>query len=177
MYIMKEFIQRRSWHKVLGFFRREVVSMCKYSALEIAKWFLGENRRRMAEEDSDYISNLKLQKLLYYAQGCYLAIKGNALFREDILAWEHGPVVRDIYDRYRRFGADGINEPDKNYYVPIDSEDEKILLEVFDAFGIYSAWKLRNMTHEETPWQETEPNGVIKTSSIKEYFENHYIEN
>jgi uncharacterized phage-associated protein len=42
----------------------------------------------------DVISNLKLQKLLYYAQGFYLAIYGKALFEEDIVAWEHGPVVR-----------------------------------------------------------------------------------
>ena len=45
-----------------------------YSAIDIAKWFLNENRSRMNDEDSDYITHLKLQKLLYYAQGCYLAV-------------------------------------------------------------------------------------------------------
>lgn len=46
-----------------------------YSALDIAKWFLNINRAQMNFEDSEYITNLKLQKLLYYAQGYYLARK------------------------------------------------------------------------------------------------------
>lgn len=53
-----------------------------YSASTIAKWFLYYNQKTMDEEDADLISNSKLQKLLYYAQGCYLAIKGVPLFRE-----------------------------------------------------------------------------------------------
>ena len=47
-----------------------------YKASLIAKWFLYYNQITMDQEDADLISNLKLQKLLYYAQGCFLAIKG-----------------------------------------------------------------------------------------------------
>lgn len=65
----------------------------KYSALDIAEWFLYYNRSIMEEYDAEYISNLKLQKLLYYAQGCYLALRDKSLFCDNILAWKHGPVV------------------------------------------------------------------------------------
>lgn len=50
----------------------------KYSALTVAKWFLWYNDK-ILEEDADLIPNLKLQKLLYYAQGCYLALKKDPL--------------------------------------------------------------------------------------------------
>lgn len=48
--------------------------MAKYKAFDIAEWFLLYNNYIMGESDADLITNLKLQKLLYYAQGCYLAI-------------------------------------------------------------------------------------------------------
>ena len=57
----------------------------KYSALTVAKWFLWYNDKILEEEDADLISNLKLQKLLYYAQGCYLALKNEPLFNEQIV--------------------------------------------------------------------------------------------
>ena len=51
----------------------------KYSALTVAKWFLWYNDKILEEEDADLISNLKLQKLLYYAQGCYLALRNEVI--------------------------------------------------------------------------------------------------
>lgn len=85
-----------------------------YSALDIAKWFLNYNLflRNVDNEDTDDISNLKLQKLLYYAQGCYLAMYDAPLFKEDIVAWAHGPVVREVYDEYKAYGSGGITPPD-----------------------------------------------------------------
>ena len=59
------------------------------SANDIANWFLNENRKQLNFEDSEYITNLKLQKLLYYAQGCYLAKYDKVLFKDDFVAWEH----------------------------------------------------------------------------------------
>ncbi len=120
-------------------------------------------------EDSEYITNLKLQKLLYYAQGFYLARTNTPLFKEDFLAWEHGPVVRKIYDKYKSNGANGIKY-DEDFKVTIDVETEKILEEVYEKYGQYTAWKLRNMTHEEKPWQETPRNEVIPKNKIEEYF-------
>ena len=60
---------------------------------DIAKYFLAQ----ADEEIGDLISNLKLQKLVYYAQGFYLALHDEALFPEDIEAWTHGPVVPVLY--------------------------------------------------------------------------------
>lgn len=145
-----------------------------YSALDIAKWFLAENRRRMIDGESDFLTHLKLQKLLYYAQGCHLAIKDKKLFGENIVAWAHGPVVEKVYSKYKDFGSSPIVF-DEEYRQTIDATTEGILREVFDVFGQYSAWKLREMTHSEEPWKNTPRNGVIDTNLIKDYFKREYI--
>ncbi len=140
-----------------------------YRAEDIAEWFLNKNRIQMNFEDSEYITNLKLQKLLYYAQGYFLAKKDTPLFEEDFLAWEHGPVIRKIYDKYKVNGANGIKY-DSDFKIDIDKETERILEEVYNEYGQYTAWKLRNMTHEEKPWKTTPRNEIISKEKIKDYF-------
>jgi len=146
----------------------------KYSALQIAEWFLNYNRKQMNEEDAEYITNLKLQKLLYYAQGCYLALTDNPLFKEDILAWEHGPVVNEVYQKYKINGARGI-QYDEKFCENIDEQTQNILKQVYEVFGSYSAWALRNKTHQEAPWQNTIRNDIIDLGLIKKYFKGRYV--
>ncbi len=149
--------------------------MAKYTAKEIAIWFLRENRIMKDDYDADSISNLKLQKLLYYAQGSYLALTNEPLFNENILAWKHGPVVNEVYQVYKKYGSDGI--PDNQLeHVDIDPSTTSILKQVYSVFGQYSAWGLRNMTHEENPWKSTNLNDVIALPKIKDYFKENYIE-
>lgn len=152
------------------------IGEAKYSASAVAQWFLAENNRRMHEGDSDYITHLKLQKLLYYAQGCYVAETGNALFGDTIEAWTHGPVVPSVYKDYKAHGSDPIKCEGDLSFPEIDSETQGMLQEVFDVFGQYSAWKLREMTHEEDPWKNTQQNDVIPLPEICRYFEAEYIE-
>ena len=146
----------------------------KYSALQIAEWFLNYNRKQMNEEDAEYITNLKLQKLLYFAQGCYLALTDNPLFKEDILAWEHGPAVNEVYQKYKINGARGI-QYDEKFCENIDEQTQNILKQVYEVFGSYSAWALRNKTRQEAPWQNTIRNDIIDLELIKEYFKGRYV--
>lgn len=138
-----------------------------YSAFDIANHFLF-----MADDDAgELLSNLKLQKLLYYAQGAYLALKGQPLFNERILAWTHGPVVAKVYYKYQAYENNGIPAPDPSTLVEIDPETREILNEVFTVYGQFSAWKLRDLTHEEPPWKET-PNGEeITHQQLRTYFD------
>ena len=121
--------------------------------------------------DGDGVSNLKLQKLTYYANGFYSAIHDKPLFEDKISAWAHGPVVENLYHEYKQYGSERIPTPENNPFHKIDKEEAELVKEVFDVFGQYSAWKLRNMTHEETPWIEHEADaGVIPNDDMKEYF-------
>lgn len=148
----------------------------KMSAKDVAKWFLAYNREMMNEGDAEYIPNLKLQKLLYYAQGCFLALRDQALFDDPIVAWKHGPVVENVYHLYKENGANGIVFDEKFDFSKIDDDVETILEEVYDVFGQYSAWKLRNMTHNETPWKSTNQNSIIPNETIKDYFLKEYVD-
>lgn len=147
-----------------------------YTAGQVAEWFLAHNRKIMAEEDAEYISNLKLQKLLYYAQGTYMAIVDRLLFNDPIVAWRHGPVVESVYHEYKENKSNGIVFGESFDFDIFDLETQNILKEVYDYFGQYSAWKLRNMTHAETPWVNACINGVISNDSIRDYFKKEYVE-
>lgn len=147
-----------------------------YKALDIALWFIHYSTLLSILKDEEMISNLKLQKLLYYAQGCYLGLKDEKLFNEDILAWEHGPVVDEVYQTYKEFGGKPIQVEQGDFdfenYKPI----QQFLESIYAHFGKYSAWGLRNMTHEEDPWKNTPQSQVINTDLIKSYFKATYIQ-
>lgn len=142
------------------------------SAADIAKYFISLGND---EDSGDLISNLKLQKLLYYAQGVHLAIHGEPLFREQLKAWAHGPVVPDVYREYSQYGSGDIPPQEIDYEIFSDSERE-LMNEVFSVFGQFSAWKLRNMTHDEPPWKNTEGNSIISHEALKEYFSSQVVE-
>lgn len=146
-----------------------------HTASAVAKWFLARNRIAENEDGAECISNLKLQKLLYYAQGCFLAVTDLPLFNDDIVAWQHGPVVESVYQIYRHNGANGIEFKEDFDFSFFSKEENDLLSEVYDVFGQYSAWKLRNMTHEEDPWKETPLNSIIPIEKIKTYFKKEYL--
>ena len=153
----------------------------KYSALDVAKWFIRRNRIEEAKE-ADKLSLLKLLKLLYYAEGCSLALNDRSLFSEDIIAWEHGPVVIEVYNKYK---SDPFNLPfddeEDDVSDSFSDEDNECLEQVFQVFGAYSAWALRNKTHKEEPWLEATNNGqslnhAISRDTMKSYFFKTYVE-
>lgn len=151
-----------------------------YTAKEIAKWFLVRNNSAIKEFDAEALTHLKLQKLLYYAQGIHLAYLNEPLFKDELLAWEHGPVAPRVYDEYKGNREIDFNpsEEDLEIFRKIQGvEDSRNVLEVvYDHYGKYSAWHLRNMTHDERPWLETPPNSVISKDLIKEYFEEEVLQ-
>lgn len=147
-----------------------------HSAAEVAKWFLAHNREVMEAEDSEYISNLKLQKLLYYAQGTFLAVTDEPLFPDRILAWKHGPVVETVYRKYCSNGANGIVFDEAFDPSTFSDDENNLLAQVYDVFGQYSAWKLRDMTHQETPWKTTKQGEEISQDKIRNYFKQEYVE-
>ena len=145
----------------------------KYTAEKIAEWFI---HYAAADSGSGDLSNLKLQKLLYYAQGWCIALKGVLLFPDEIQAWSHGPVVKPLYHRFKHFESGDVTpEPASGFqWADIDSDTTDLLIEVWEKYAQYSAWKLRNMTHEESPWRDVfQPNVMnvtIPTESIGAHF-------
>jgi len=139
------------------------------SARNVAEYFLSDANGR---EDSD-ISNLKLQKLIYYAQAFHLAIFDKPFFGEDFEAWAHGPVCPEIYHNYKQFGASPIEFNSVVDFNLFSKDQLELLDEVNDVYGQFSASKLRNMTHSEAPWLDKEATaGTIEKSSMMEFYKN-----
>lgn len=138
-------------------------------ASHIAKAFL----KLSQPEVGDSITNLKLQKLLYYAQGFYLAIYGKPLFKENILAWEHGPVVREVYDEYSHLSASTIPVPNES--IVLTQKEKDLILNVWKVYGQFSAWRLREMTHNESPWKDTARNKVISHKKLSDFFKSYVV--
>lgn len=129
------------------------------------------------EEVGDLVSNLKLQKLVYYAQGLHLALYDEPLFPEAIEAWTHGPVVPDLYRRYKECASGAISRPEGMDFTKFTPEVRELLDEVYSVYGQFSAWKLREMTHNERPWQEANAASVriITHESLRDYFKTQLV--
>lgn len=127
------------------------------------------------------ITPLALQKILYYAQGFFYAFFDRSLYPDECEAWVHGPVYRKIYDKYKVFKGNVIEE-EINYN--FDNELNEIKRDYLDiiikCFGFYSGNALEKMTHFEIPWLNARQNllptdnsnKIIKKEEIKEYFLN-----
>jgi uncharacterized phage-associated protein len=143
------------------------------SVRKVAEYLLA----KADDSAGDGISNLKLQKLVYYAQGFHLALHGAPLFAAPIEAWEHGPVVPELYHAYKHHGSGNIPVPGTFDPESYEKAEAGLLDEVYDVFGQYSAWKLRDMTHEERPWIEAHQNGehgrVISHVAMRDYFKDY----
>jgi uncharacterized phage-associated protein len=113
---------------------------------------------------------------MYYAQGFALVLLDRPLFPEPIEAWIHGPVVPALYHEYKGYGSNAIPSPTTIDFKKYSSEERDLLDEVYDMYGQFSAWKLRNMTHDEPPWRETPEGHEISHDSLRTYFKSQVRE-
>lgn len=137
------------------------------TAYEVAQFFL----HHAYNGEKDQISHLKLQKLLYYAQGYSLTFLDKPIFDEPIECWQHGPVIKTIYHAYKHYGEKPI--PPAMVNIEVFSNEEVIVLNyVVNEYMQYSAWELRNMTRYGGPWRLANSKycSNIPIKSIKRYF-------
>jgi uncharacterized phage-associated protein len=141
---------------------------CMASCFDIAHYFLTLEKK----EDEPSITPLKLQKLIYYAQGFHVAIFDKPLFNEEIYAWKHGPIVDEIYHHYKKYRDEIIPSPEDEMSVVFSKEIKNLLDAVYQQYGQYSAWKLSHLTHVESPWKKYSDclGSVIPVDEIAAYF-------
>ena len=126
----------------------------------------------------DDVSNKKIQKLSFYVYAWYMAIYGEKIADMQFEAWEHGPVCRKLYNKYRSYGWNVI--PKYKGFVLVDDEKIKFIKSVLNIYGDYTADELEKMTHSETPWIEArnicEKTGVTNTVISDELLIRYYSE-
>lgn len=137
----------------------------------ISDFIIAECRER-----GENLTNLKLQKLLFYADAWHLALHDTTLFPENFKAWVHGPVLTSQYHRFKDLKWRPIDEEIAK--PNLGSKLEKHLEEIIDVFGCETAIALELMTHREAPWLEarggmppTEPStATISKETMKNFY-------
>lgn len=110
---------------------------------------------------------MKLQKLVYFANGWNLGVSQEPLIDEQVEAWQYGPVVPTIYDAAKRFGNKPITKPLEKFFIEdFDFKPDLLTKEEGDAvlpllnwiwvqYGKYDGVQLSNLTHlPGTPWDQ-----------------------
>lgn len=119
--------------------------MAVCSANDVANYLIS-----FAREHGDYLTPLKLQKLVFYADAWHMVTEGEELIPDRFEAWVHGPVVRQLYSRFSGYKWNPITGD-----VPETSLSETVqdfLSEIYRVFGHFTGYELEQLTHQERPW-------------------------
>ena len=155
--------------------------MYSYNVIDIATYIIN-----YSNEIGSPVNNLKLQKLLYYAQAAVLVKTNHMCFDSKIIAWKFGPAVPEAYHYYAEYGRDDIpnQEAHKNvklndktlrmsYAQPteIDCMTKKIIQSVVGSYSnITNPFELSKKTRNEDPWKTTSLNHEITCDAIHSYY-------
>jgi uncharacterized phage-associated protein len=121
------------------------------SPLDIARYFIF---RAYEDGRESLMTNMKVQKLLYYSQSLHLALFDEPLFDDEIQAWRYSPVCPPAYRFYSDFEARQLPVPRKEELTRISEEVQNLLREVWEYFGEHDAYYLSGLTHLEFPWKK-----------------------
>jgi len=115
------------------------------TASQVAKYIVN-----FFQQAGDPVTNLKLQKLLYYVQGWHLGLRGAPAFEDRMEAWVHGPVQPGVY---REYNANRWNPIVTEVQVPdLPAELIHLIGDVLETYGADSGYELELRSHRETPW-------------------------
>ncbi|MDR1313648.1 MAG: DUF4065 domain-containing protein [Deltaproteobacteria bacterium] len=135
------------------------------SAIAVANWFIGKNR-----EEPSGLTHLKLQKMLYFAQGWHLAYFNVPLFEDPIEAWKYGPVIRSVYRALNgRPKSEDLTDLIEGYVlhgadytawgIPVmtsrDDDTDEFMRFIWKSYSKMEAWKLVSISHaKNSPWDK-----------------------
>lgn len=136
------------------------------------------------------VSNLKLQKLLYFVQVAFINRYGEPCYEAPITHWRHGPVVESVYQKYKSYGAENIYDKELEYFSfrfdlekmsfiterVVYSENifefhhAMLIKEIIEKYKEISPWDMVELTHQEEPWKMTNRNEEITLETMKQYY-------
>lgn len=139
---------------------------------------------RLAIREGQPLTQMKVQKMVFFAHGYHLAKYGTPLVRENIKAWKFGPVVPKIYDDYVLYGSNNIIDTSLSKYKDssdqnlqkLDEQAKEAIEYTWEATKDVSAIALSNWTHQAgSPWSQyydaIDWGKTIKNESIQDYFQ------
>lgn len=162
-----------------------------YNVMDVAQFIVN-----YSHEKGFAITNLKLQKLLYYVQAAFLLEKDDVCFDGRIENWRHGPVINEVYQNFKKYSNRNIDYQEKyeSVYIsddfivsvktnkysenPINKKeniyDKSIIRKVVESYSNIDSWDMVSKTHEEDPWRfDSVLNEEITVNSIKRFFKDN----
>lgn len=139
-------------------------SKAKEEVIKIRKLFNSMSREMtltvsMILDKLEDVSPLALEKIIYYIQNLYMLKYKKPLFKENCEAWAHGPVYKNVYEAFKTFKYNPIEDDRfqilKYYDKNLNSDVSEIIELAINTFGMYSAKALEKITHNEDPWKNT----------------------
>ena len=135
------------------------------TALQLAEYTI-----RRATSSEVPITNLKLQKTLYYLQGYSLRALNDPAFNEASRHWQYGPVVPTVYFAYSANGAEPLCVNDTIDVPALTKAESRLYDKVIDKCLSMSARDLVSKTHQEDPWKQTKDRDTIPQEEIRKFF-------
>lgn len=140
--------------------------MRPYNASEVAEYIIAR-----CHQKHEAISNLKLQKILYFVQAQFIVKLGVPCFDNIMQAWNYGPVVPDVYRKYRGYGNTNIPSfGGKKFH--FEKDEQRTLDATIDRASEYAASQLVEIAHNQCPWIDAykKADRIITPESIKKFF-------
>lgn len=138
-----------------------------HTALDIARYIINK-----CIELGRPVSNLQLQKILYYVQGEYMkSNNGIALFKDEIEAWQYGPVISNVYYEYNCYSSSNIRE--EQTFPCLNLNEQEIINPIIIEKSKLSAWTLVRKTHSEDPWinaYNRRDGSIISKDELRKWF-------
>ena len=120
------------------------------------------------------LTPLKLQKLLYLAQGWSYVWDNKAAFPDEFEAWQYGPVNDKVYQEFKKYGRSEIPRHEGLTSLS-DCEVMETLSAIWDEYGKKTAYDLVELTHQQFPWKDAYFRGTkITNNSIRKYFQSTF---
>lgn len=139
-----------------------------YNALEVARYIICHEAM-----NGRTVSNLRLQKLLYFVQAQFVANTSNGApcFNQRMEAWDFGPVVPDVYRAYKYYGS-AVIPFDGNCSTSIAIADRQLMDSMLDHCAQFSTSALVEITHSQSPWRNAYQSfdHEISPDAIRSYF-------
>ncbi|NWE46989.1 Panacea domain-containing protein [Pseudomonas gingeri] len=121
------------------------------SAIAVAQAFLD-----LAAKERRSLTNMQLQKLVFFSHGIHLAAFGDSLIEEPVKAWDFGPVIPALYEKLRRFGRGDVSRdlaPETRGTLDPSGKEFQAIRAVWKAYGNRDGWSLSEISHQEgSPW-------------------------
>lgn len=154
-----------------------------YDVREIANFVLD-----FADQRGKGLSNIDINKIVYFLHGWYLAKHNEPLVSAKIEAWNYGPVFRELYSEFKNHGSDIISSRARRrspitanleYCTPALSEfDTNFLVPLIENYIRLSTFKLVELSHASGgPWDlvynyeaDSNPGMRISDEQISAYF-------